>query len=101
MQKKMLCLVALAGAACAGPRPPQASSDRQPSAPDGVVADATFALALARAIARGAWDDWVPGSVPFVIVYRDEQWCFRSGGPLPGYDPQGSLRGLPTPKTKL
>jgi hypothetical protein len=87
MLLRILPVAALAASACVGHRPPPASIDRQQSVPGGVVADASYALALANILARGAWDDWVPGSVPFVIVYREEQWVFRSGAPLPGYDP--------------
>lgn len=87
------CLVLLVFSACAAqPRalvgataPPR---DAARSVPSEVIDDANFALASAGALEGKAFDGWTPGSVAFVIVYPEEQWLFRSPGPLAGYDPR-------------
>lgn len=87
------CLVLLVFSACAAqPRalvgataPPR---DAARAVPSEVIDDANFALASAGALEGKAFDGWTPGSVAFVIVYPEEQWLFRSPGPLAGYDPR-------------
>ncbi len=78
----MCCVLVIGISACAGhPRP------LERAVPSAVINDATFALASASTVGGKAFDGWTPGGVAFVIVYAEEQWLFRSDGPLAGYDP--------------
>ncbi len=92
MKLWICCLVVIGVSACAGhPRPLVPATEEMRDAarvvPSEVINDASFALASATALEGKAFDGWTPGSVPFVIVYPEEQWLFRSAGPLAGYDP--------------
>ncbi|MBI5544014.1 MAG: hypothetical protein HY901_09015 [Deltaproteobacteria bacterium] len=87
MRTLMLYFLGLTVSACAGHKQP-ADARLELEVPAHVVADARFALACAAETARGAWEDWSPGSVPFVLVYPDEQWVFRAAAAPAGYDPR-------------
>ena len=88
MKRISFTATVLAMAGCA-----TAQGMRRDAGPAEAVDDARFALKVAQAVARTAWPDWQPGSVPFVLVYPQEQWLFRATRLPTGYEPAR----VPTP----